>query len=69
MPDDILDWQPGSREDWQGRESWHIDAINSSGFIDDITEVNLEEMPSRVTEIILKNMLYYNLMRENLSSP
>jgi hypothetical protein len=68
MPDDILDWQPGSRKDWEGRESWHIDAINSSGFTDGKTDVNLRDLPSRVTKIILKNMPYYNLMREKLSS-
>jgi hypothetical protein len=34
MPSGVLDWHPGSRDEWKGRESWHIDAINSSGFVD-----------------------------------
>lgn len=67
MPEDILEWQPGSRKDWEGRTSWHVDAIESSSFIDSKNDVNHAELPSRVKNIIQKNMLYYNLMREKIS--
>ncbi|WP_255418902.1 hypothetical protein [Paraglaciecola sp. MB-3u-78] len=67
MPKDVLDWHPGSRDEWKERESWHIDAINSSGFVDTKRDVKTEPLPSRIAQIIQKNMVPYNYMWEQLS--
>ena len=67
MPKHALDWEKGSRDDWKGRESWHVDAINSKGFVDIKRNVNPEELPLRVKKIIQKDMPYYNFMREQLA--
>ena len=52
MPKDVLDWQPGYRDDWKGRESWHIDAINSCGFMDTKRDVKAEQLPPCIDKII-----------------
>ena len=67
MPRGVLHWQPGSKDDWKGRESWHIDAINSSGFMDIKRDVKARPIPSRIDKIIQQNMPPYNFMREQLS--
>jgi len=32
-PKDILTWPKGSNKAWKGREEWHLDAIESEGFV------------------------------------
>lgn len=66
MPRGVLDWQPGSRDDWKGRESWHIDAINSSGFMDTKRDVKARPLPSRIDKVIQQNVPLYNFMCEQL---
>ncbi len=67
MPSHALIWQSGSRDNWKGRESWHLDAINSQGFTDNKRPINGEKMPSRVEALIKKNMRYYKYMCQQLS--
>ena len=67
MPRGVLHWQPGSKDDWKGRESWHIDAINSSGFMDTKKDVKARSLPSSIDKIIQQNMPPYNFMCEQLS--
>lgn len=43
MAKDALTWQPGSRDEWKGRESWHTDAINSKGFINQTNTTTTEK--------------------------
>ena len=67
MPRDILNWQSGSRGDWIGRESWHIDAINSQGFEKSNKKINTEGLPQKVTESIDRNMYFYQQMVKQIS--
>jgi hypothetical protein len=62
MPRDILSWQSGSRNDGFGRESWHIETINSQGYEKSDNKINIEEMPQKVIESIERNMYFYQQM-------
>lgn len=64
MPKDILNWAKGSREDWVNRESWHIDAINSTGYENRTSAANLDELPHHVVELIEENQQYYKALLE-----
>lgn len=66
MPVDILNWSSGSRNDWIGRESWHLDAINSEGFQNTTPNADLDQLPQRVLDSIDRNMFYYDEMHKHL---
>jgi hypothetical protein len=66
MPSHALTWESGARDNWKGREPWHIDAINSRGFTDNKRSINREKMPPRVEALIKQNMSYYEYMCEQL---
>ncbi len=66
MPADILTWDAGSREDWVGRESWHIDAINSKGFEQFSDNTSLDGLPQKVLDSIDRNMFYFEEMSNYL---
>jgi hypothetical protein len=68
MPRDILSWQAGSRDDWVGRESWHIEAINSQGYEKSDNKINIKEMPQKVIESIERNMYFYQQMYMQIST-
>lgn len=68
LPTDILHWPVGSREAWVGRESWHLDAIKSTGFEALQKDVDFKELPDRVLKSIERNRDYYEQMREYLST-
>jgi hypothetical protein len=68
MPRDIPSWQSGSRDDWVGRESWHIEAINSQGYEKSDNKINIEEMPQKVIESIERNMYFYQQMYMQIST-
>jgi hypothetical protein len=67
IPRGILDWHPISRYDWKASESWHVDVINSRGFVDTKRNVKTEPSPSRMEQIIQKNTVYYNYIWEQVS--
>lgn len=62
MPTDVLTWQRGSRDDWLGRESWHIDAINSTTFEQSTKPIDLTGLPAKVLESIERNTYFYQKM-------
>lgn len=68
MPNDILNWNLGSRDDWVGRESWHIDAINSTTFNQTNKPNDLSVLPARVLESIERNTYFYEKMLAYVSA-
>jgi LPS sulfotransferase NodH len=58
-----LRWQPGSRQDWAGREDWHQRAIDSGGF-DDTRKPTSDELPPHVLSDIINNECHYNYMMQ-----
>jgi hypothetical protein len=69
MPSHALIWESGARDNWKGRESWHVDAINSRGFTDNKRSINREKMPPRVEALIKQNMSCYEYMCGQLLQP
>lgn len=67
MPSDILSWPSGSRDDWIGRESWHLEAIDSQGFDSASKGINLDGLPNKVLESIDRNMFFYRQMYKHIS--
>jgi hypothetical protein len=67
MPADILIWPAGSRDDWVGRESWHLEAINSNGFKPATSSVDFDRLPPKVLDSIERNMPYYQEMYKQIS--
>jgi hypothetical protein len=67
MPKSVLNWQAGSRSDWQGRESWHVDAINSNTFFHSQKNIDESLMPIRVKEIIKQNLPHYHFLRDQMT--
>lgn len=59
MPSDILSWKSGARDDWIGRESWHIDAINSTGFEKRLIKHDTKKLSVGVQSLIDENQYYY----------
>jgi hypothetical protein len=66
MPTGILSWPVGSRDDWAGREPWHVDAINSQGFEDFSAPEKIDKLPLKVMKSIERNMFYYQEMYKNI---
>lgn len=66
-PQNILSWPQGSRDDWAGRESWHLDAINSQGFNATRKAVDLSGLPTRVLASVERNKVFYNKMRKHIA--
>lgn len=67
MPADILSWSAGSRADWVGRESWHLDAINSEGFESTASKIDFDQLPQKVLKSIDRSMFYYEKMHDQIS--
>lgn len=63
QPSDILCWSKGTRTDWQGRESWHVDAINSQGFDPVTKNIDLSGLPNEILRSIAENRDFYKRMR------
>ncbi|MFT5135122.1 MAG: hypothetical protein ACI9XU_000828 [Arenicella sp.] len=62
----ILTWSCGSLKDWLGRETWHIDAINSKGFEKTATNPDFEQLPQKVLDSIDRNMFYFDDIYKHL---
>lgn len=67
MPKSVLNWQIGSRPDWQGRESWHIDAINSTAFFRSKKTIDESLIPTWVKAIINSNLPHYHFLQGQMT--
>ncbi len=64
----LLQWPKGSREEWQGRESWHIDAINSQSFVRKYETIDPKLLPEKVIRSIELNLPHYQYMLNHTKS-
>lgn len=67
MPNDALNWEAGTRSDWQGRESWHIEAIQSCKFFHTPKTIDESTLPIRVKEIIKQNLPRYHYLHGKIT--
>lgn len=67
LPDDVLNWPQGSRDDWKGRESWHEEAINSRGFKNNEKRNDYSGMAAKVVNSIQKNTPFYKKLQESVT--
>lgn len=58
-----LNWQTGGRKDWTGREEWHQAAGNSTGFIPNAEQIDLDRYPLGVRQTIERCLPIYNYLR------
>ena len=68
MPADVLQWPKGSRQEWKGREEWHIDAINSESFTNRTSPPDYSNLPDRITALIGQNKYYYEQLRQHINT-
>ncbi|GAA6137478.1 hypothetical protein NBRC116583_12250 [Arenicella sp. 4NH20-0111] len=67
MPNEVLTWPRGSSSAWQGRESWHVDAIESEGFEQKSKEIDLDKQCTKVkNSISLASSIYFEMHRQSL---
>jgi len=66
MPKGILSWPAGSLKAWAKRESWHLKAINSTGFERKLRPTKPTQLPEKVAASIDRNMDFYNALCENI---
>lgn len=66
MPNDVLSWPPGAREEWADRETWHVEAINSRGFVMQPNAIDYSKLPKKVLKSIERNMVFYEQMKNHI---
>jgi hypothetical protein len=67
MPEGILSWQAGSRQAWAERETWHLDAINSTGFVRSQKIAESTQLPRKVIRSIELNVPHYTALLKHVN--